>query len=241
MPEPTITPEKRRRPPKESLRQAAEGKLRPAMEKGIAYFNARNKREKTMLVVFAAALLLFLDYWVLARPVVSVFTDTMPKLAALDVELDGLRHDKKNRATIAREWEELKIRVAEKEATFITRDQVPALLENISKLALDSGVKIVSLTPVGTTVEKPSRRRGAAAEPAKKKESSRNALVPIRLNGLAGTHAFGDFLARLEAGPTFFRVKDIRILSQGELDIRRHSVEVNIETYSRNELTPVNK
>ncbi|GEM_PF-1074183 len=240
--EQTPEPIKRETPSKPNLKQLAEAKLRPLIEKASAFFSARNTREKAMLVIFAAAFLLFLDYWILIRPVIGVFTETVPRLSSLDVELDGLRQDKKNRAHIAIEWEESKALVIAKEDTFITRDRVPALLENISKLALDSGVKILSLKPLAPTVEKPVRgAKKAAKGAAPAKGTSRNSLVLIRLNGLAGTHEFGSFLARLESGPTFFRVKDIHIVSQGELDIRHHSLEVNIETYSRHESTLVKK
>ncbi len=232
---------RREAPAKPSLKRLAEAKLRPLLEKANAFFSARNVREKAMLVIFAAAFLLFLDYWILIRPVIGVFTETIPKLAALDIELDGLRHDKKNRASIAREWEESRARMTAKEDTFITRDRVPALLENISKLASDSGVKILSLKPMAPAVEKPGRGAKPAKSTPAVKGASKNSPVLIRLNGLAGTHEFGSFLARLESGPTFFRVKDIHIATQGELDIRHHSLEVNIETYSRNELTRVKK
>lgn len=211
------------------LRLLMDAKVRPALEKAGAFYTALNMREKTMLVVFAAVFILVVDYWLFLRPVMRVFTETMPQLSTLDAELDGLRTDKKNRPLLAKSWEDTKARVAEREETFITRDRVPALLENISKLALDSSVKILSLRPISVPADKSARAPKGYA------------LVPIRLNAIAGTHELGSFLARVESGPTFFRVKDVRIVGQGEQDTRRHMIEVNLETYTRTELRSVKK
>jgi Tfp pilus assembly protein PilO len=235
-PDPKTDPKAREsgRSPGQGFQALMDGKVRPVLEKAGAFYNARNLREKTMIVIFGAVFIIFLDYWLLIRPVVHVFTDTIPKLHALDQELEGLRADKKNRAAIAREWEESKAQVATQEEMFITRDRVPALLENISKLALDSGVKILSLRPVGIIAEK-GKGKGKAGG------SKGYSLVPITLNAQAGTHELGSFLARLENGPAFFRVKDLRISARGEQDVRRHDIEVNIETYCRNQLSGAKK
>ena len=198
---------------KSVFRQRAE----EAWEKGANFFNSRNTREKVMLLVLAACTVIFLDYWILIHPVVQVFRDTLPNLAALESDARSYRSDQANREKIEADWTRAKDQAAETEKSFVAPDGLPALLENLSKLAQGSGVKILSL------------KTGEAEEVG---QSRRYTRVPIFLSAVAGTHNLGDFLAHLESGKTFFRVTDLKIKAQPP-DGKRHGIEMTLEVYRR--------
>ena len=202
----------------EKLIKLRDEKLLPLFEKAVNYINARNPREKIMIIAFAAAFVLFVDYWILMRPIIHAFRTTMPQLAELDNELKALRHDKKNKELVARQWQEAQDSVADRERSFIAPDELPSLLENLSQLALDSNVKILTLKP--------------APELATEKKESRYTSTPIKISALAGTHEFGKFVAKLESGTTFFRVMNMTIRDNSP-DIKRHRVDLDLEVYSR--------
>ncbi len=189
---------------------------RPAFVDRIAAFvNGRNPREKVMILVFGACFLFTIDYFLVLRPIIGAFSGGA-ELSAKKAELQGLRDDRKNKDKIEAMWTRTKERLDKSESAFIAPDEVPSLLENLSKLASASGLRIVSL--------KPDEQTAGEAGPYAK--------VPIRISAQAGGHELGRFLGRLEASPTFFRVADLRVV-ENPSDARRHEIQLEIETYRR--------
>ena len=180
------------------------------------FLNSRNLREKTMIILFGAIAILVLDYAILIQPVTGVFFHTLPELSAAKQQLQVLKDDKKNKDGIKKNWEKQKAILAEKEKMFIAPNEIPALLEDLSKLAQSSSVKIISLKPTNSP----------------EGDSGSYQRIPIRINALAGTHELGRFLARLEGGTTFFRITDLKITAN-PLDIRRHSIDLALEAYRK--------
>ena len=170
-----------------------------------------------MLIVLAACTLVFLDYWALIHPVAQVFDKTLPQLALLDADIRSYRADQDHKEKIQADWLEAKRKLSEYEKSFVAMDELPALLENLSKLALDSNVKILSLK---------------TGEPEEAGTSKRYTRVPVRINAVAGTHELGNFLSRLESGVTYFGVEDLKIAAQ-QTEPRRHQVEMILQVYRR--------
>ena len=56
--------------------------------------------------------------------------------------------------------------------------------------------------------------------------------VPVQIHATASTHELGNFLSKLETGPSFFKVTDLKITAT-TTDPRRHSVELMVETYRK--------
>ena len=109
------------------------------------FINARNPREKQMIIIFGILVIIFLDYWLLIRPVIKIFTQNFSQAETVELELRGLKEDKKNEMSIEKNWIATKQKLEDSESRFITPNEMPTFLENISKLALDSGVKGISL------------------------------------------------------------------------------------------------
>ena len=186
------------------------------------YLNSRNPREKKMFVAVAAMAIIAFDYLLLINPVIGVCMRATPKLAAMKSQLQELKDNGRNEALIGQSWEAADGRLAAAERAFVASNELPTLLENLSKLAQDSDVKIISLKPIEAV---------SKTEKAKRYQS-----IPIEINSSSGTHELGRFLSKLESGPTFFRVTDIKIVAgSGSADIKRHSIQLNLETFGRGE------
>ena len=112
------------------------------------FINERNPREKQLIIVVGILGIIFLDYWLLINPVVKIFTNNYSQFATLQSELQGLRDDQKNKKVIEKNWNQIKEKLAQTEKCFVAADEMPAFLENISKLAQNSGVKVLSLQPL---------------------------------------------------------------------------------------------
>jgi type IV pilus assembly protein PilO len=186
--------------------------LDPAMN----YLNSRNPREKIMIVALGGALVLAIDYLLILNPMVGVFMKITPKIGIERSVLAGLKDDKRNSAKIETEWTQFEAKLTEIDKRFVAPDSMPALLENLSQIASDSGIRITSLKPTESV----------------KAETPGFARVPIRVNATGGGHELGQFLAKLENGGTFFKITNLRV-TVDDNQPKRHLIEIDVEAYRK--------
>ena len=179
------------------------------------FVNARSARERLFIIVFSLIFVLFADVFGWLLPVSQLLTHRLSLISAAQTELDSLKDDKQNEALIRKKWDSIQKELMDNE-TRLSSGQVSSLLENLSKLATESGVKIVSLKPTETS------------PPAGKKYFA----VPVQISAVAGTHELGMFLEKMEAGGTFFTITDIKI-SANPVNERKHAIEMMTETYRK--------
>ncbi len=191
--------------------------VKPIMDAAVNFLNERNPREKLMVLVFGGIFIFTVDYFIWLAPVVNVLTKTMPILSSLNEELDTLKSDKKAAPEIKKKWDNIQNELIEKEKGFQGTDQLPALLENLSKLANEAGVRITSVKPVGDSVPVGNKLYFS---------------VPLQMNASAGGHELGAFLSKLETDQIFYKVTDLKI-SQNPTNPRKHSIEMMLETYRK--------
>ncbi len=181
----------------------------------------RPDKEKQLIVIVFLAAFLAIDYFLLVKPCIDYLYKNTPEIASLKSRLDEMRQDQKNKALIEKNWKDTALELETREKMFISPNEIPALIENLSKTASDSRVKILSLQPVE-----------AARKEDKKDSKDEHLPIPIKIDGLAGAHELGSFLARLESGETFIRITDMRINSNPQ-DSHRHLIGLDIEAYKK--------
>ena len=187
------------------------------------FINERNPREKQMIIVLSILGIIFLDYWFLINPVVKIFTNNYSQFKMLQNKFQELSNDQKNKKVIEKNWNQIKEKLGQTEKCFVAPDEMPAFLENISKLAQNSGVKVLSLQPLENL------------EKSNKKDVNPYTGLLIKMSAVGGTHEFGKFLFWLETNPTFIKVTDPRI-SANSVDDRKHLLELTIEVYRKETL-----
>jgi len=186
-------------------------------DKAIDFLSARNTRERALIVVLALVVLVAADFLLIIRPIVGTLFDAAPEISSLKAEVRSLRDDQKNKALIAKQFSEMGDTLAEREQFLIVGGQDQQLLESLSSMARESNVKIVSINPI--------QGKDAA-------DTSYYSPVPFSVNAQAGTHDLGAFLSRLEAGKTFFRVSNLRIMPNG-LNPEKHNIEIEVQAYRK--------
>ena len=103
--------------------------------------------------------------------------------------------------------------------------EIPALLENLSDMAKDSNIKIVSIVPAMPKDNNPGNKSLIYRE------------IPILITAKSGYHELGHFLNSLENADRFMKVVDINIKAN-KASPKKHDVELMICTYV---LLPENK
>jgi type IV pilus assembly protein PilO len=181
------------------------------------FMNQRSPREQLMILAFGGIFLFFVDYVIWFSPVLKAITQTAPALSSLEIDLQGLREDKKNADVIKGRYQQYEEELANLEKGLEAANQIPVLLENLSQMASSSGVRITSLTPVE------SGQSGSA---------KLYSAQPIEMKATAGAHELGNFLSVLETGPTVFKIRNLSI-SPNPLNPKKHLIEVKMETYRK--------
>jgi type IV pilus assembly protein PilO len=98
--------------------------------------------------------------------------------------------------------------------------EVPSLLENLSKMARNANTTIASITPVPASTVKGQRERGGQVY----KE------MPISITARSGYHELGRFIDHLENGDRFIKVVNISIKANATTP-RKHDVGLIVYTY----------
>jgi Tfp pilus assembly protein PilO len=186
--------------------------LDPAMN----YLNSRNPREKIMIMVLGGVFLLASDYLLIVNPMIGVFMKIMPKISVERAALIELKDDKRNSDKIGSDWIDTRAKLTDIDKRFVASDAMPQLLENLSKMASESGIRITSLKP----------------NESAKAETPGFARVPIRVNAAGGGHELGRFLAKLESAGTFFKITNLKITAD-EAEPKRHRIEIDVEAYRK--------
>lgn len=180
------------------------------------FFNSRNQRDKVLLIGVGVILALTIDVLFFVEPGLNTFFKNQPELEALSEELRGLERDQMDEKKIESELKVISGRAVELDHRCAISSEASA--ENLSVFAQGSGVKILSLTPS-----------------EKLKSSLTGAFFiqsPIKINASAGLHAFGNFLAKIENSPLFFRITRLTV-KEDPIDIRNHQIEMSVECYQK--------
>ena len=173
-----------------------------------------------MILALGLTAAVFLDVSIWIAPVGRLLFTAVPQLREAKKEFQQLKEDQKNKELIQKNWEQAQVELADQEKHFVLPSEIPVLLENLSKLAQDSGVKIVSLKPLEEANPVPRAGRGSYGR------------ISVQISAIAGTHALGKFLSKLEGAATFVRVTDLRIVSN-PADLKQHTVNLQIEAFQK--------
>ena len=180
-------------------------------------------KKKVLLIYIAAVCGIFILYFLIfLKPSVTKLFSVIPKVRQRRIEMKVVTGDLEHRNKL-----ELKIKNLEKkedayEKSFSKEKEIPMLLENLSKIAKSSGVKISGIKPInGSPLRKPQ-------EAEKEKDYQE---VPIAVTAQSGYHELGKFINKLENDTRFMQVSDIKI-EANDKNPRRHDIEFVVYAYT---------
>lgn len=170
-----------------------------------------------MLIVLVSLVIFYLDYSFVLRPqlqsikkISSNIVNKKKDIGTLRKELAELANLKAKRLSQGKEPAKIK--------EFITEEQVPLLLKEISDIANKNQVRINQI--------KPSK---GATQDAKQLKLEKSFTVLIALDLTADYHKLGSFLNDLEENKTYFSVEEIKITPNAN-DLFHQGVKLVLKT-----------
>ena len=171
------------------------------MAKGIS-----EKQKKIILIALASVTVLYIDLAYILKPQIGKLKKVSSELSQSAKAFSQYKKGSTQIQALKSSLSSLKGKQGASENKIFSESELTALLDDISMKALDSGIKIMQITPQGTSLDMEKEVvEGAGLR-----------LLPLmlKLEISCGYHQLGGFLSRIESNP---------LISTPELKITVHS------------------
>lgn len=163
------------------------------------------------------------------RPLMRSITDLGGGVHAASVQLQQVQQLVVQEGALRQEYARLTSNVTKLRTGLPMETELPSIIQLLSDLADQSGVKIVSIFPqraldASGTTQRPGKTGAGPIQPQLYKE------IPIEIEALTGFHELGMFLSRVESAPQPMRVKQLKI-DANQKEFKRQSVNVVLIAY----------
>jgi Tfp pilus assembly protein PilO len=177
------------------------------------------KNQKIIIYGIITVSLLIVNYTLFLKPTISSLSETMPKLAQMRRQFADSSSLVASIPRYKAQIEHMREGISLHGKKFSTSQEISELLKDLSDMAKDSNVKIISIRP-HPAIEARSADTGSGAYQK----------FPISIRAICGYHQLGAFLNKLENDDTFMRVSDIKIEAD-QNDLSQHVVNILVNTY----------
>ena len=181
-----------------------------------------DQSQKKFLLGYVVGLVVVLIAYVylLLIPTIGRLAELFPKIRSRGVSLKQFRGDISFDDKLKKKLATLKEKLDETEEKLFSKKDIPKLLEDVSKMARESHLKIVELIPTEKS--------------AKKKESIYEEVV-IAINAQSAYHDLGGFLNKVENNKNYImQVSRVRIEANKD-NPRKHGVALTVVAYALKE------
>lgn len=178
------------------------------------------KKEIVAISMIIASFVLVGYYHFFLAPVISKSLTVFREVNRLRTKIDEAVLAIGRIPTLKKEVEELNAKAALYINKLPKEEEFPAILENLSHMALNTGVTITKILPLKERA--PFPEGGASSAVYSRKE--------ISINALCGYHQLGMFIAELEGAERFMEVSDIRIESN-KTNPKKHNVHLIVNIF----------
>ncbi len=179
------------------------------------------KRRLLVGLVMLMSLAVYVYYLYLLQPLAGAVVRLSQQVREASKQVQQMEQLMAQATNIQQEYAGLQTSVAQLRDQLPSEDALPTVIEWISELASQTGVKILSIFP---------QRSAQPLEPNTQVSLGLYKAVAIEIDALSGFHQLGMFLSRVESGDQSIEVKQLRI-SQSERELRRHNVKLILLTY----------
>ncbi len=136
-------------------------------------------------------------------------------------QLQSLQTAASNEPTLQTQHQQLEQSVRGLRKFLPSEQEVPAVIEHLSDLAGQTGLKIQAIFP---------QRSAESDIPSEKRRLLYYKEIPIQIDALAGFHQLGAFLSLVETADKPMTVSSLRI-SENPKELRRHSIKLLLRAY----------
>jgi Tfp pilus assembly protein PilO len=184
-------------------------------------FLKKAKKDEIILITVAACCLILVGYYFLfLAPVTSKFLLVFRGASRVGIKLADAELSINRMPMMRKEIEELRSNEDVYSSKLPREEEFPAVLESLSDMAQNAGVKITKILPVRESL--PYSNEPSHPGIYQQKE--------IRIDAQCGYHELGTFIAALESAKRFMEVSDIRI-EVGKVNPKRHNVQLTVKTF----------
>ncbi len=170
----------------------------------------------TMACLLLAVLLV--DYSLVMRFQWNTLRSVNPEITRLSREVQVTKNNMRRMSRFREETRNLKSQIEQMNRKLKSREEIPLVLENISRLANRNGVNIKRIMP-DTSLE----------EPVLKNDEGQYFSIPIMVEAGSSYHAFGLFLNQLETEGIFWDIPEFTI-AVNKSDFRVHIIKLTLDT-----------
>ena len=158
--------------------------------------------DKALYIIFGVVLLavFLLDYFFLMRPQLNTLTKINPEIKILQEDITKARNDITRVGQYQDQVQQYKSKIDVENTKVELRDEVPLILEHISRIADDHKVKINQIMP--NVID---------SEIVLENDERIYYDLPIDLEARASFHDLGRFVNAIEQGPIFLKVGELTI------------------------------
>jgi len=172
-----------------------------------------------LLIGVIVFFILLLDYVILLHPQLSILGQMSSQIKRLSRDVNTTRQDIASIEQYKSQLSALKERIATVGERITSEEEIPLVLENISKIAKQTNLKITQIKP-STKSEKM-----VATSPAGKIYE-----LPVFVEGRCTYHQLGRFINLLEGSKTFMDIAELTLVPSSE-DSLRLDAKLTIKTY----------
>lgn len=178
----------------------------------------KDKNTQTLILMALLCGILFISYlYFVLIPQVSSDINIIKKTFNIRKELKEATSLVSKKVSLSKKLEDYAQKVELYEKKLPAQQEIPSLLENLSKMARNANITIIGITPV-------------TLKAVKEKKASIYEEIPILITARSGYHELGRFLSNLENGDRFMKVVDINIKANSTAP-KKHDVELMVYTY----------
>jgi Tfp pilus assembly protein PilO len=166
-----------------------------------------------LLILIGAA-----DFFVLMQSQVAKLATINPEISQLSGTLNAAKTEIARREQYRQNSQNLREEIVRLNLLIRTKEEVPLILENISRLASQNGVKVDQIMPMTTT-----------SEPIMINSDGKYYSIPIAVEARSGYHEFGRFMNHMETEGVFFKMYEFKMAARGE-SAKQHFVHMIMDT-----------
>lgn len=183
-----------------------------------------NKKTGYYLLAGLIGFLLLGDYIFLMRFQVKALRSLGPEVARYQRDIEQAKYHLERVALYEAQATELGSDFQNKRSRILTQQEIPMILENISRLANKAGVQVNQIMPLRESQKKVLQAQEASYF-----------ILPIFVQGQADYHAIGRFFNHIETNDVFLMVESFDI-SHDNLNTKRHSLRTVIFVFLKEAL-----
>ncbi len=161
---------------------------------------------------------LLIDYFGVMQFQLSTLMSLNPQISKLSREVEVAKNNIQRMPQYRNELRALEEKIVHLNLKIKLREEIPLVLENISRMSNPNNVNIDRVMP-DTSLE----------DPVLKNKEGQYFSVPVSVEASSGYHDFGRFLYQLEMEGVFWDILDFTIAANSS-DSMKHIIKLNLNT-----------